>query len=71
MERLFHYKNGISTYHSPVANGLNIYANATGKNMYIKLTTYKIVIADQSSKNLESQSRPLFATCTSWSESLP
>jgi hypothetical protein len=31
-EILFHYKNGITTYHNPMADGLNMYVNAAGKN---------------------------------------
>jgi hypothetical protein len=39
--------------------------------MYIELPTCKTIVADQYSKNLESQSHPPFVSCTRQAESLP
>jgi hypothetical protein len=54
--------NGIRTDHNPLADGLIMYVNAAGKKMYTELPTYRIIVVDQCSRNLEPRSHPHFAT---------
>jgi hypothetical protein len=62
--------NGISTYYSPLADGLDTCANVADKKMYSKLPTYRIVVANRCSRNLEPQSHPPVAACMSRAESV-
>jgi hypothetical protein len=63
--------NGIRTDHNPLADGLIMYVNAAGKKMYTELPTYRIIVVDQCSRNLEPRSHPHFATFMSQAEPLP